>query len=343
MQRSGVSPRTFLRLAQAAVGLVALNIVSGAAVRLTDSGLGCPDWPTCSRRSLTPPLSFHPVVEFTNRVVVVLLCIGVALALAGAIARAPRRRDLVWLSGGLLAGVIGEAVLGGIVVYSHLNPYVVMVHFSVGVALLTDAVVLALRAGREPGTGPAVAKVPGTTVTLARLVLVFLALAVVAGTATTGSGPHAGGKGAKRIPVALADMARVHSGIVIVVVALTLVVLYSLERSGAPASVLARGRALLGATVVQGTVGYAQYFSHLPALLVGVHVLGATLVWSAVLVFVDGLWSRGAAGAGPPAPPPPITAEAQELEPAGHEAAGATVTAVAGALSGAPADAPVLP
>jgi cytochrome c oxidase assembly protein subunit 15 len=340
VQRSGVSPRTFLRLAQASVGLVALNIVSGAAVRLTDSGLGCPDWPTCSRRSLTPPLSFHPVVEFTNRAVVVLLCIGVALALGAAVARAPRRRDLVWLSGGLLAGVIGEAVLGGVVVYSHLNPYVVMVHFSVGIALLTDAVVLALRAGREPGTRPAVAKVPGATVTLARAMLVFLALAVVAGTATTGSGPHAGGKGAKRIPVALADMARVHSGIVIVVVALALVVLYRLERGAAPPSVLARGRLLLGATVVQGAIGYAQYFSHLPVLLVGVHVFGATLVWTAMLVFVDGLWSRGPGVATAPAP---IDAGRQEPEPAGHGVGAATVATVAAAPSAAPADAPVLP
>ena len=143
---------------------------------------------------------------------------------------------------------------------------------------------------------------------LSRLMLVLLALAIVAGTATTGAGPHAGGKGAKRIPVALADMARVHSGIVIVLVGLTLVVLYRLERSATPPSVLARGPLLLGAMLLQGAVGYTQYFSHLPALLVGVHVLGVTVVWSAMLWFSDGLWSRTAALPGAPPGRPGTTA-----------------------------------
>lgn len=294
MQLPGVTPRIFLRIAHVTVVLVVLNIVSGAAVRLTGSGLGCPDWPTCSQHRLTPQLSFHPLVEFGNRMVVVVLCVGVAVTLVAAWRRAPGRRDLVWLSAGLLGGVVGEAVLGAVVVYTKLNPYAVMTHFMVGIALLTDAVVLALRAGREPGASAPVSKVGRRERLVSQVMLGLLALVVAAGTATTGSGPHAGGPGAKRLPVPLADMARVHSGLVICLVGLTLVLLYLLDHSAAPTSVLGRARVLLGSMVVQGAIGYGQYFSHLPALLVGVHEFGATVVWMAMVWFYDGLTYRGA-------------------------------------------------
>src|SRR5579884_3324969 len=137
VQAPSVRERTFLRLTQTTLVVVVLNIVSGGAVRLTDSGLGCPDWPNCSRRSLTPALSFHPAVEFGNRMVVVVLTVLVAVTLVAALLRRPRRRDLAWLSAALVGGVLGEAVIGAVVVYSKLNPYAVMVHFLVGMALLT--------------------------------------------------------------------------------------------------------------------------------------------------------------------------------------------------------------
>ena len=137
-----------------------LNIVSGAAVRLTGSGLGCPDWPTCSQHRLTPPLSFHPVVEFGNRMVVVVLCVGVAVTLVAAVAPgavAPR-------PGVAVGGPAGRGDRRGgprraVVVYTKLNPYAVMTHFMVGIALLTDAVVLALRAGRRARGRAPVSKV----------------------------------------------------------------------------------------------------------------------------------------------------------------------------------------
>jgi heme a synthase len=298
VQLAGVTPRAFLRITQVAVVLVVLNIVTGAAVRLTDSGLGCPDWPTCSHDRLTPPLSLHPAVEFGNRLVVVVLCIATVVALLAALGRLPRRRDLVWLSAGLLAGVVGEAVLGAVVVYSKLNPYVVMTHFTVGIALLTDAVVLALRAGRGPGAGAAVPKVDRLERRISVVMLGILAAAVVAGTATTGAGPHAGGQGAKRVPIALADMARIHSGIVVGLAALTIGLLVLLQHGGAPVSVLDRARVLLAVMVAQGVIGYTQYFTHLPALLVGLHVFGATVVWTAMLWFNDGL-AHHAAEPGP--------------------------------------------
>ena len=298
MPNPGVGPRAFVRITQVTVVLVVLNIVTGAAVRLSDSGLGCPDWPTCFKRQLTPPLALHPVIEFGNRMVVGVLCVWAAITLVAAVRRRPWRRDLVWLAAGLLAGILGEAALGAIVVYTKLNPYVVMTHFMVGIALLTDALVLALRAGRpEPGAGVrAVSKVARRERLLTRAMLGLLAVALVAGTATTGAGPHAGGADAKRIPIALADMARIHSGFVLVLGASLLVLLYLLDRTRAPESVLGRARIVLVAMVAQGVIGYTQYFAHLPPLLVGIHVFGATVVWSAMVWFHDGLTYHGAPG-----------------------------------------------
>jgi cytochrome c oxidase assembly protein subunit 15 len=297
-----VGPRPFLRATQVALGLVVLNIVSGAAVRLSDSGLGCPDWPTCSRHHLTPPLSLHPAIEFSNRMVVVALCLVAAGVLVVAVRRRPRRRDLLWLSAGLIGGILAEAVIGGVVVYSKLNPYVVMTHFMVGIALLTVALALALRAGRAPGGG--VSMVKPSVRRLSGWMIGVLVLAIAAGTATTGAGPHAGGKGAKRIPVPLSDMARTHAEIVLALGALTLAMLYLLERTRAPQRVAQRGRILLAVMVAQGVVGYTQYFTHLPPVLVGVHVLGVTVLWSAMLWFADGLSHHRAETDPVPAPAP---------------------------------------
>ncbi len=302
-----LGPRAFLRLAQWTLALVVLNIVTGGAVRLTDSGLGCPDWPTCARRSLTPALSFHPAVEFGNRMVVVVLTVAVVAVLLAAWRRRPFRRDLVWLSGALVAGVIGEALLGAVVVYSKLNPYAVMTHFMVGIALLSAATALALRAGREPGPSR---RLDQGTRPLAVALVGTLLLAVMAGTATTGAGPHAGGPGAVRLPVPLADMARTHSSLVLVTGALVLLELWLLDRRRAPGAVQDRLRLLLAAMVAQGLVGYTQYFLHEPALLVGVHLLGASVVWTAALWFLSGL--RGvpaAANRSAPEPPAPLGTE----------------------------------
>lgn len=287
VQRPRVSPRAYLVLAQSALALVVLNIVSGAAVRLTDSGLGCPDWPTCSRQSITPALAFHPDVEFANRMVVVVLCVAAGLLVLAAWWRTPRRRDLIWLSGLFVAGVLGEAVLGAVVVYSKLNPYAVMTHFMVGIALLSAAVVLVLRLGRSPEPGRRRVGVVEHRVALG--LIVALGLAVAAGTATTGAGPHAGGKGAVRLPVPLSDMARTHSGLVLVAGALLLFELFLLDRARTPGSVQQKGRVLLVVAAAQGVIGYTQYFTHLPAALVAVHVFGATAVWIAALWFYDGL------------------------------------------------------
>ena len=282
-----IGPRPFLLLCRFTLATVVLNVVTGAAVRLSDSGLGCPDWPTCSQRRLTPPLSLHPVIEFGNRVVVFVLVVACAVTVVAAFLRRPGRRDLRWLSIGLVIGVLGEAVLGAFVVYSKLNAYVVMTHFMVGMGLLAVSVVLTLRAGHAAGRGTVV--VTPAVLWLTRVLLALVVVALAAGTATTGAGPHAGGKGAKRIPIGLGDMTRIHAEIVLTTGVVLLVLLWVLWRSDAPAHAQDAARVLLGVIVVQGAIGYTQFFTHLPSVLVGIHVFGASAVWAALLWLHHGL------------------------------------------------------
>ena len=291
-----IGPRPFLRLCQLTLVVTVLNIATGAAVRLSDSGLGCPDWPTCSQHHLTPPLSIHPVVEFGNRMVVTLLVVACGAVFVAALLRAPRRRDLTWLSGGLILGVVAEAVLGAFVVYTKLNAYVVSVHFMVGMGLLAVGVLLTMEAAHGPGRGTVVVTRPALW--LGRSVVALLVVVLSAGATTTGAGPHAGGKGAKRIPIGLEDMTRIHAECVIVTGLVLVALLWVLWRSDAPADVQNRGYVLLGAMVVQGIIGYTQFFTHLPAVLVGFHVLGASLVWATALWFHHHLSDHLPEGAG---------------------------------------------
>jgi cytochrome c oxidase assembly protein subunit 15 len=220
-------------------------------------------------------------------VVVFILVIACAATFIAAFFRAPGRRDLRWLSGGLILGVIGEAVLGGFVVYSKLNAYVVLSHFMVGMALLAVAVVLTLRAGHAAGRGTVV--VSRSALWLTRALVAATVVVLAAGAATTGTGPHAGGKGAKRIPLGLEDMTRIHAEIVLATGVLLLVILYVLWKTNAPARNQDGAKTLLIVLVIQGMIGYTQFFTHLPAVLVAIHVVGASVVWSTVLWFHHGL------------------------------------------------------
>ncbi len=266
-----------------ALAATVLIIVTGAAVRLTGSGLGCPDWPSCYQHRLVAQLSLHPLVEFGNRLVTVGVTVAVAAALIAALARRPRRRDLTWLTAGLVVGVIGQAVIGGVVVYTKLNPVLVAFHFLFSHGIVADAVVLVRRAGHAPGAGTP--KVGRELVWLARLVLVVLGVVLAAGTVTTGSGPHAGGPGAARLAIAFRDAAELHSTLVMLLVGLTLATLFALRVGHAPEEAQRWGRLLFSVMVVQGGLGYLQYFTHVPALLVEVHVIGATAVWIAAIGF----------------------------------------------------------
>ena len=278
------------RLNVLALVLVTLIVVTGGAVRLTGSGLGCSDWPECSTGHLTPALQFHGLVEFGNRLVTVVLTLAVAAAFLAAVFRRPRRRDLVYLSGGLVVGILAQAVLGGIVVYTKLNPYLVMVHFVATMALLADAVVLVHRSTRDYRPGSARLLVPRPLLRLHYGMLVLLAAVIAAGAAATGAGPLAGstsGQVAKRIPISLRDLAELHASLVMLLVGLTIGLVVGLHMVDVPERVRRAGRILLAVMVAQAAVGYTQYFTHLPALLVEVHLLGASiLVIGAVQCFL---------------------------------------------------------
>lgn len=287
MGRWLADPAVFRRLSVVSLVAVAVIVLSGAAVRLTGSGLGCSDWPTCSYGHLTPPLQFHSLVEFSNRMVTVLLTVVVGVTLVAALLRRPRRRDLAWLAAGLVGGVLAQAVLGGIVVYTKLNPYVVMLHFLASAVLVADAVVLVHRSSRDYSPGSGRLLVPRPVLLASRGLLALLGAVLLAGSATTGAGPHAGDSSgqqvAKRIPVALRSMAELHSSLALLLVGVTVGIAVALHALDVPERVRRAGRILVVVLVAQAAIGYTQYFTHLPALLVELHVAGAT---SLVIGFV---------------------------------------------------------
>lgn len=302
-----ISPELSHRLNQLALVLTALIVLTGGAVRLTGSGLGCSNWPECSAGHLTSALQFHGLIEFGNRLVTVVLTVAVALAFLGTVFRSPRRRDLIWLSGGLVAGVLAQAVLGGIVVYTKLNPYLVMVHFYLTMLLLVDAVVLVHRSTREYGPGSGHLLVPRPLIRLFYGLLALLAIVIGAGTATTGAGPHAGDSSgqevAKRIPIALRDMAELHSSLALLLIGVTIGLVVALHVADVPERVRRAARILMALMVAQAAVGYTQYFTHLPALLIEVHLLGVTaLVIGSVQTFLACTFHAPEVVAAPPVP-----------------------------------------
>jgi len=286
-----LSPGAYRRITLFALIALSFIIVTGAAVRLTGSGLGCSDWPTCEQDQFVAPLEFHPMVEFVNRLITGLVSIAVILAVLGSLVRVPRRRDLTWLSVGLVAGVIAQIVLGAIVVIVELDPLSVIGHFLVSMVLVFNAVVLHERAGHDGTSGVPV--VPSVVTLLGRLMIIAATIAIVAGTVVTATGPHGGDEEAERLTqFDITEVVRVHAIAAWVLLGLTIVALACLRRSGAPPRVDQRGTFLVAAILVQGAIGYAQYFNGVPPLLVGVHVAGSIVVWIAVTRFHLGLFSH---------------------------------------------------
>lgn len=285
--RQPITPETYRRITWVALALLILIVVTGAAVRLTGSGLGCSDWPNCTEEQFVAPMELHPMVEFVNRLVTGLVSAAVALAVLGSLRRSPRRRDLTWLSLGLVAGVIGQILVGRIVVVSGLNPWWVQGHMVVSVLLVLDAAVLTHRAGRPDG----VPVRPAVTPAMLRWGWVMFALAsavVLTGTLVTGSGPHSGHNEKdvteiRRLPLAVHDAARIHGATVMAFLAVSIWVLVQLRRHGAHHRLLTATTGLLTVLVLQGALGYAQYFTGVPPLLVGLHVFGSMLVWVAAI------------------------------------------------------------
>ncbi len=303
-----VSPATFRRITFAAAVLLAVIIVTGGAVRLTGSGLGCPDWPSCDPGHLTPrnASDVNAMVEFLNRVFTALVSVAVGLAVVGAFLRSPRRRDLIWLSLGLVAGFFAQAVLGGLTVLFKLQPQFVMAHFLLSFALLADALVLHRRAGQPPG--PAHLRVAPAVRAAGALMLVSISIVAVTGTVVTGSGPHGGDAKAKRFAFSIPQVAKVHGTAVVLFLGLVLLTFWLLRRTRASVADQRRLGVVLVVACAQAAIGYIQYFNGIPALLVGFHIAGATAVFASVVYFWLHLTEREPVDPGRAAPavaPPP--------------------------------------
>lgn len=272
-----VSPDRYRRIVLVSLIALGIIVVTGASVRLTESGLGCTDWPMCEEGRLAPEWSFHGWVEFGNRLFTGVVSASVAAAVLAARWRRPYRSDLQWLAWGLVAGVAAQALLGGILVWIELHPVAVSGHYLLSIVLLTNALVLLDRAGHE---GPASGGGPFRGQSW---LLVGLASAVLlAGTVVTGTGPHGGDTRAERLPFDLSWVTRIHATLVWVFIAVLVLLVLRLARVG-DAGVLRRAQVLLAVAVAQGGLGYLQYALELPAGLVVLHVLGSVLVWSGVL------------------------------------------------------------
>lgn len=262
-------------------------IVTGGAVRLTGSGLGCPEWPRCTPDSLTatPEMGVHGLVEFGNRTLTFVLGFIAALMLA-AVWRTLRsyrpRRDLLVPSVVLLLGIPAQAVIGGMTVWSGLNPWVVMLHFMCSAALIGVATVLVRRAQRPLGVVPSRVGSPW----LSRLALVTMGaayLVVYLGTIVTGSGPHAGDPNSPRTGFDVASVSQIHAHAVALLVGLTIGLYAAARALGSPGRLVAAASVLFVVELSQSLIGAVQYILELPEVLVGLHMLGAALLIAAAV------------------------------------------------------------
>jgi cytochrome c oxidase assembly protein subunit 15 len=267
------------RLAVASVVVNVLIVVTGGAVRLTDSGLGCPTWPRCSADSLVPTdrLSVHKAIEFGNRSLTFVVA-AVLLLTAVAAWRQQRERALALTA---LAGIPAQAVLGGVVVLTDLNPWLVALHFLLSTAIIGVTFLLWWRV-----RGHQVVAAPPAGVALARAAAGIAAVVLALGTIVTGTGPHAGDlqKGRlHRIGLSPSGVSQLHADVVMILIGLTVGLVALAYALRAADAVRRAAVVLLGVELAQGVIGYTQYFLHVPPLLVGLHMFGACLVWLAAL------------------------------------------------------------
>jgi len=277
-----MSPRTYQRVTIAALVALAIIVVTGAAVRLTGSGLGCTDWPQCEQGQFSPALDdVHGMIEFVNRLFTGVVSAAVIAAVLGSLVRRPRRTDLLVLSLGRVAGVLAQIIWGAFTVWTKLRPEMVMGHYLISALLLTNAIVLVQRA--SSGGRPIGPLVPSREMWLSRAMVAAAAVAIVSGTVVTNTGPHAGDENAVRFGFDISSVARIHAVSVWVLAAIIVATLYLAYQTPAASRLRRRGAILVAAVVVQGAIGYIQYFSGVPPLLVGIHVFGSVVVLLAVL------------------------------------------------------------
>lgn len=280
-------------------------IVTGAVVRLTGSGLGCPTWPQCVEGSYTPTVrqeeGIHKVIEFGNRLLTfVLVIIAIAVLVAVIInvisrkrAGLPQRRAIIILAIIPFVGTAAQAVLGGITVLTGLHPLIVSAHFLVSMGLVAAAVALVARSG-DSGDHPIVYLAPTPVRFLTWLLVSVAAVVVVLGVITTGSGPHSGdAETESRFSFDPQTVSWLHADTVFLFIGLLIGLVVTLMLFKSTGSMRKRTILLFAITLTQGLIGYIQYFTGLPSALVAIHVLGAVLTWIAVLFIPFSMRTRG--------------------------------------------------
>ncbi|MBV9810923.1 MAG: heme A synthase [Solirubrobacterales bacterium] len=320
LDRLAVTPAQYRRVAYITLASLTIIVLTGAAVRLTDSGLGCENWPKCGGTPL-PPLSSHALIEFGNRAVSGIVGVVTVIAAVLAFTRRPYRRDLAILALLLPLGVVAQAVLGGFTVLNHLAPGFVMAHFGLSLLILVAAFALAWKSTSEPGTRPR--STDRGAVWSVRGLLPLGALTIFAGTAATAAGPHSGGftgqivhrlhfKGAATLEWTIHQHATIAAIFGVAVIG----VWYLQRRRGASAQELEPLTVLGVLLAAQGLVGSVQYELKLPSEMVWVHVSLATFTW------LTTLWVVAAAGRLAPraveVPAGERNAASRELELAGR-------------------------
>ena len=256
-----------------------LIVLSGGAVRLTGSGLGCPDWPTCFHGKIAGSWSIHPFIEYTNRMITGALIVITTAVFIAAFLRSPRRRDLLVLSGLLILGIFADAVLGAFVVYTKLNPWLVSIHMLLSIAMVIVGAIFYHRSKYVYGPNSRSDIRSPHFLRIARLLWTPFVVLLITGTITTGSGPHAGSfqgqMRARRLPFAFQNATWIHSLAALLFVGLVVGLLISIWKTQAPEALQLGVRRLVVISLLQGLIGATQYVLHVPAVLVELHILGA--------------------------------------------------------------------
>lgn len=302
--RDGRAPRWARRIYVANLVAQIAIVVTGAIVRLTSSGLGCPTWPKCSGNSITPVSGqveqWHKYIEFGNRTLTgVLIVLALAAAAAAVIdgvsrrrAGLPRRTALTWLAMVPLLGTIAQIPLGGITVLTGLNPIAVGSHLLLSLGIVGLTTLLVTRAG-EPGDEPVVLVV-NRSVRLGVVILTWLmGVVLVVGMLVTASGPHAGDERTARLGLDPQTVAWLHADVVVLCIGLLAGLLLAMRATDAPERTTRAATHLLMAFLAQGLVGYVQFFTAEPWALVAVHVLLATVIWWATVRLLLTTRTRG--------------------------------------------------
>ncbi|MBT2595130.1 COX15/CtaA family protein [Arthrobacter sp. ISL-72] len=283
--------RTVRRLAVLSLIGQTVLVVTGGAVRLTASGLGCPTWPRCTDASLvnTPEMGIHGFIEFGNRLLTFALAAIAVLMLVYLWNLRREHRDLFLLALGLLASIPAQAIIGGITVLTQLNPWVVGLHFLVSMALVVFATLLVNRAYGRTGRFAAVVlpSLPGAARPVMAAVALFSAVAVMLGVVVTGAGPHAGDADAPRNGLDWDLFSHIHAVPAYLVTAGALFGVFIVFRYRVTGPFRTAVVLLLGVTLLQAAIGFTQYYNGIPALLVGAHMLGAALLMSAATNAAD--------------------------------------------------------